>query len=674
MTHTYPHLFAPLQVGPLKLRNRVIMCSMHTRFELLDHTAERQVAFYGARARGGVALIVTGGYAPTSAGRIDETTEILDAGADLAAHRLVTDEVHASGAFICAQILHAGRYAQVPEPVGAGTEPSPINRREIRALEDSEVDGVVDSFVDSARAAREAGYDGVEVMGSEGYLLTQFICTRTNQREGRYGGSFDKRISLATTIVARIRAALGAGFAIIFRISALDLVEGGLSAHETAALARALEAAGADMLSTGIGWHEARVPTIAHMVPRGAFRFATSRLQRAVTIPVAATNRINTPDLAEQMVAGGEAAAVALARPFLADPEFVAKAEAGRGDEINTCIACNQACLDYIFAQRTVSCLVNPFAGREFELRLEPAALARNVAVVGSGAAGLACALTAAERGHSVTLFEQAERIGGQLNLAANVPGKEDFRETLRYFRTRLERLGVTVELNRAVRAADLGAHYDAVIVATGVTPRALQIAGLDHRSVTTYTKLLNGTTAPGSRVAVVGAGGIGFDVADFLTASHGALEHDADAFLEEWAIDQDPQAAGGLGPVQPVHSGPREVWMLQRSDKRFGRRLALTTGWALKAALARRGVQQLGGVTYERVDDDGLHIRVNGQARTLDVDQVVVCAGQEPNAALAVELASVPIETHIIGGAHEASQLDALRAIEHGTRVALQL
>jgi 2,4-dienoyl-CoA reductase (NADPH2) len=658
------------------LRNRVIMGSMHSRFELLDHTAERQAAFYVARARGGAAMIVTGGYAPCTDGRIDETTEILDVDTDLAPHRLVTEAVHAAGAFICAQILHAGRYAKVLEPVGASTEPSPINRREIRALEDTDVDQVIDSFVASARAASDAGYDGVEVMGSEGYLLTQFSCTRTNQRQGRYGGSFERRIALSVAVVARIRKALGSGFAIIFRISALDLVEGGLTADEIAALAVALERAGADMLSTGIGWHEARVPTIAHMVPRGAFRFATSRVQRAVKIPVAATNRINTPELAEQMVADGEVAAVALARPFLADPEFAAKAQAGRGDEINTCIACNQACLDYIFAERTVSCLVNPFAGREFEMQLEPTLSPRNVAVVGSGAAGLACATVAAERGHAVTMFEQDGRIGGQLNLAANVPGKEDFHETLRYFRARLKRLSVNVELNRKVSADELRANHDVAIVATGVKPRTPDIEGLDHPSVTTYTQLLNGSSTPGSRVAVIGAGGIGFDVADFLTASHGALEHDANAFLDEWAIDQSAQSAGGLAHAgsSPAQAPTREVWMLQRSDKRFGRRLALTTGWALKAALARRGVQQLGGVTYERIDDAGLHVLVNGEARTLNVDQVVLCAGQEPNAGLARDLADGALETHVIGGAHEASELDALRAIEQGTRVALQL
>ncbi len=663
----YSRLFQPLKVGALTLANRIVMGSMHTRLEAADRPAERLAAFYAARARGGAALIITGGVSPDSPGRMEEDSSIFDSPEQIPFHRTIVDAVHAAGSPICLQILHAGRYAKCSDAVGASDIPSPINRRKIHALTDSEIERTIDAFAATAALARAAGYDGVEIMASEGYLVTQFTCPRTNTRTDRWGGSLENRLRFPLEIVRRTRARVGRDFLVVYRISALDLVEHGLSADETIAQARAMAAAGVDLFDTGIGWHEARVPTIAYMVPRAAFAFAVKRLRAAVEVPVMATNRINTPEVAEKLLADGVADAVSLARPMLADAEFAAKARDGRGDEINTCIACNQACLDLIFANRTATCLVNPRAGRELDLPAGPAPRAKRVAVVGAGAAGLAAAVTAAERGHAVTLYEAAGAIGGQMNLAAAIPGKE-FAETTRYFARRIERLGVTLKLATRPSATELASGgFDEFVVATGVTPRIPALAGVDHPKALRYDEVLSGAKTVGRRVAIIGAGGIGFDMALFLSAPGG------DHFLDAWGVDRSGASHGGLAPPAP-ETVRRAIWMLQRKTTPAGRTLGATTGWALRAELARRGVQILAGVEYRRIDDRGLLVVHDGAEKVLEVDHVVLCAGQEPVRTLHDELAARGVRAHLIGGAHVAAELDAFRAIDEGTRVALAL
>ena len=678
---TYPHLFAPLHLGFATLQNRVLMGSMHTGLEETKDGFARLAAFYAARARGGVALIVTGGIAPNLTGRLEPRASQLSFGWQVAKHRQVADAVHGEGGRIALQILHAGRYAYHPLAAAPSSLGSPITPFRPRALSRFGIARTLAAYARCAELARRAGYDGVEIMGSEGYLINQFIAARTNHRDDAWGGTFENRIRFAVETVRRTRAAVGADFIIIYRLSMLDLVEGGSTWDEVVALARAIEAAGATLINTGIGWHEARIPTIATMVPRGAYAWVTARLRGAVGIPLVATNRINDPAVAEAILARGDADMVSMARPFLADADFVAKAAAGRSDEINTCIACNQACLDHIFERRTATCLVNPFACRETELTARPAARRRRVAIVGAGPAGLACATTAAERGHHVTLFDAAQSIGGQFNLARRIPGKEEFAETLRYFDRRLAALGVVRRLGTPAAADDVRGS-DAVVIATGVVPRQPAIQGLAHERVASYVDIIEGRRVAGRRVAIIGAGGIGFDVAELLThagdvdghASTGELHDGAiERFRDEWGIDATYARAGGIKASRDV-APPREIFLLQRKTAKVGDGLAKTTGWIRRTLLRRRGVRMLAGVTYERIDDAGLHVRVDGEAQLLAVDTIVVCAGQEPRRDLAHALDAQGIAYTLIGGADVAVELDAKRAIEQGTRVALGL
>ncbi len=666
----YPHLFQPLRAGGLTLKNRLVMGSMHTRLETEAAGAERLAAFYAERARGGVGLIVTGGYSPDAAGLLEADSGALDSPDKIPEHRLLTDAVHAAGGRICLQILHAGRYAKHDGLVGASDIPSPINRRRPRALSTAEVERTVESFAACAQLAREAGYDGVEIMGSEGYLITQFTALRTNNRSDKYGGSLENRLRFPLEVVRETRARVGADFLILFRMSALDLVEGGLNAEETLAQARALETCGVDVLDTGIGWHEARVPTIGYMVPRAAWRAATARIKSAVSIPVVATNRINTPELAEELLSQGVADLVSLARPLLADAEFALKAEQGRADEINTCIACNQGCLDYLFRDRVATCLVNPRACHETIYPAGKAQRTKRVAVVGAGAAGLACALTAAERGHSVTLYEAAADIGGQMRLAQRVPGKE-FAETLRYFRRRLAGSGIVLKTGHRAGATELAqADYDAIVLASGVRPRLPDIPGIDSPKVLRYDQVLSGAKIPGARVAIIGAGGIGFDVAAFLSEPAAASTA---SFHAAWGVDAAGAGAGGLAAARP-EAHARSIVMLQRKPSAPGKTLGATTGWALRAELARRGVTILVGVSYERIDERGLHVLHEGKPKLLEVDHIVLCSGQEAENALHAELAASGIEAKPIGGAKRAEEIDALRAIEEGMKAAFTL
>ncbi|MEU8623552.1 NADPH-dependent 2,4-dienoyl-CoA reductase [Streptomyces sp. NPDC048669] len=668
----YPHLLSPLDLGFTTLPNRVLMGSMHIGLEEVENGFERMAAFYAARARGGVGLMVTGGIAPNDPGCTFPGGAKMTTDAEAAEHAQVTSAVHAAGGRIAMQILHFGRYAHHPGLVAPSAIKAPISAFTPHALTDDEVESTIEDFVTAAALARRAGYDGVEIMGSEGYLINEFIASATNHRDDRWGGSYENRIRFPVEIVRRVRERVGGDFILIYRLSMLDLVPGGSSLAEVVRLAREIEAAGATIINTGIGWHEARIPTIATSVPRGAFTWVTEKVRGAVSVPLVTSNRINTPEVAEEILAAGRADMVSMARPFLADPDFVVKASEGRADAINTCIGCNQACLDHIFSGQVTSCLVNPRACHETELTLSPTRTRKRVAVVGAGPAGLACAVTAAERGHEVTLFDAADEIGGQLNVARRVPGKEEFNETLRYFRTRLAEEKVELRLGAPATAGQLDG-FDEIVLATGVTPRTPAIPGVGHPSVVSYLDVLRHGAPVGDRVALVGAGGIGFDVAEFLTDGGGGASLDPEAFFRQWGVDTEYRERGGLGTAERPES-PRTVHLLQRRTSKVGAGLGKTTGWIHRTELRHRGVTMLAGVGYDLIDDDGLHVTVDGEQQLLPVDTVVLCAGQEPRRDLYEELLAAGRPAHLIGGADVAAELDAKRAIRQGTELAATL
>ncbi len=674
----YPHLLAPLDLGFTTLRNRTLMGSMHTGLEERPGGFERMATYFAERARGGVGLMVTGGIAPNEEGGVYDGAAKLTNAEEADRHRIVTRAVHEAGGKICLQILHAGRYASSRKQVAPSAIQAPINPFTPRELDEEGIEKQIADFVTCSTLARSAGYDGVEIMGSEGYFINQFLAAHTNHRTDRWGGSYENRMRLAVEIVRRVREAVGAQFIIIFRLSMLDLVEGGSSWEEIVALAKAVEQAGATLINTGIGWHEARIPTIATKVPRAAFSKVTAKLRGSVSIPLITTNRINTPEVAERILSEGDADMVSMARPFLADPEFVNKAAAGHAERINTCIGCNQACLDHTFGGKLTSCLVNPRACHETELNYLPTLQIRKIAVVGAGPAGLAAATVAAQRGHEVTLFDSASEIGGQFNIAKRVPGKEEFAETLRYFRNKVQETGVQLRLGNRVTAADLlGAGFDEVILATGIAPRTPAIPGIDNPMVLSYLDVILQRKPVGRRVAVIGAGGIGFDVSEFLVHQGVATSLDREAFWKEWGIDTTLQARGGVAGVKPeVHAPARQVFLLQRKSSKVGDGLGKTTGWIHRTGLKNKQVQMLNAVQYLKIDDAGLHIRIgeDGEEQLLAVDNVVICAGQDPLRELYDDLLNAGQSVHLIGGADVAAELDAKRAIDQGSRLAATL
>lgn len=670
----YPNLLAPLDLGFTTLKNRVLMGSMHTGLEELPDGPQRLAAFYAERAAGGVGLIVTGGIAPNKKGVVYQGASVLNDATQVPHHQIVTDAVHRAGGKIALQILHAGRYSYQKQPVAPSALQAPINPFAPQELSHDEVLQTIADFAHCALLARQAGYDGVEVMGSEGYLINQFLTARTNQRNDEWGGDFTRRMRFAVEIVRAVRAAAGPDFILIYRLSMLDLVEDGSSWDEIELLARAVEQAGATLINTGIGWHEARIPTIATMVPRAGFSWVTRKLMGKVNIPLITTNRINDPSVAEQVLTDGCADMVSMARPFLADAAFVQKAAQDRADEINTCIGCNQACLDQIFDGKLTSCLVNPRACRETEMPVLPTEAPKRLAVVGSGPAGLAFAVTAASRGHQVTLFDAATDIGGQFNIAKQIPGKEEFYETLRYFRRQLVLHGVIQQLNTPVQPKQL-ADFDEVILACGIQPRLPAIKGIEHPKVLTYLDVLRDKKPVGERVAIIGAGGIGFDTAEYLSQSGDPSSLDSRAFSHEWGIDRDLAHRGGLSPEGgKVHPSPRQIFLLQRKTSKVGEGLGKTTGWIHRTSLAMRGVKMLNSVSYESIDDEGLHIIRAEQASCLPVDTIIICAGQEPRRELHQPLLEMGKTVHLIGGADIAAELDARRAIEQGTLLALAI
>lgn len=665
----YPLLLSPLDLGFTTLKNRVLMGSMHTGLEEAEDGHLRQAIYFAERARGGVGLIVTGGIGPNRAASVHAGSKILETDEDVTHHRIITDAVHEADGKICMQILHTGRYAYNDKLIAPSPIKAPINPFVPREVTEDEIEQEIKDFVSSSSLAQKAGYDGVEIMGSEGYFLNQFIATRTNHRNDKWGGSYGNRIRLSVEIVRRVREAVGENFIIIFRLSMMDLVEGGSSHDEVIELGLAIETAGATLINTGIGWHEARIPTIITKVPRAAFTWVTAEFRKSLTIPVITSNRINTPDVAEEVLARGDADMVSLARPFLADPDFVNKAAAGRADEINSCIACNQACLDHIFIGKISSCLVNPAACHEAEFALTATKSPKKIAVIGAGPAGLSYAITAARRGHDVSLYDGAAEIGGQFNLAKRIPGKEEFAETLRYYSRQIDLTGVKLHLNSPVTAKELNdSDYDKVIIATGISPKILDLPGVDHEKTLSYRQVILGAKV-GKKVAIIGAGGIGFDVAELLSHAGPSTSQNIPAFMAEWGIDMTFQHRGGVeGMEQKTIPSPREIYLLQRKSSKVGAGLGKTSGWAHRVGLKNKGVAMISGCEYHKIDDRGLHLSIGGERQVLEVDNVVICAGQTPLRDL-VDGLEKPYQ--LIGGADVAAELDAKRAINQGTKLA---
>jgi len=669
----FPKMMEPLDLGFTTLRNRVLMGSMHTGLEEDKNGVERMAAFFAERARGGVGLIVTGGFGPNAEGATHPHTNLIKSDEDALKHKPITDAVHAEGGKICMQILHTGRYAFNPNSVAPSAIQAPINPFKPKELDAEGIDKQIQDIVGMAKFAQVGGYDGVEIMGSEGYFLNQFLAKRTNQRDDEFGGEYKNRMKVAIDTVRRTREAVGEKFIIIYRLSMLDLVEGGSTYEEVLELGKEIEKAGATIINTGIGWHEARIPTIATKVPRAAFTWVTAKFRKELNIPLITSNRINTPEVAEEVLERGDADMISMARPFLADPFFVQKAEAGKSDEINTCIGCNQACLDHVFSGKMTSCLVNPRACHETEIVIEPAQETKKIAVVGAGPAGLGFATTAASRGHNVTVFDASSEIGGQFNVAKQIPGKEEFYETIRYFGKQVELTGVELKLNTRVSADDLNnGDFDEVVIATGIAPRTPEIDGIDHPKVMNYLDVLKDKKPVGKKVAVIGAGGIGFDVSEYLTHEGEATSQNIEAFMKEWGVDMSMKARGGIEGVEPqIHESPREVFLLQRKKSKVGAKLGKTTGWIHRTGLKNKGVNMVPGCSYVKIDDQGLHLEVGDQQQVLDVDNIIVCAGQEPLREL-VDGLNKP--HHLIGGADVAAELDAKRAIDQGTRLAAEI
>jgi 2,4-dienoyl-CoA reductase (NADPH2) len=670
----FPKLFEPLDLGFTQIKNRVIMGSMHTGLEEHKDGMTRMAAFFGERARGGVGLIVTGGFGPNAEGATHPHTNLIKSEEDALKHKEITDAVHAEDSKICMQILHTGRYAFNPNSVAPSAIQAPINPFKPKEADEDCIEQQIQDIVQLAKYAQIGGYDGVEIMGSEGYFINQFLAKRTNHRDDAWGGEYENRMRLAVEIVRRTREAVGEEFIIIYRLSMLDLVEGGSSFEEAVQLGKAIEKAGASIINTGIGWHEARIPTIATKVPRAAFTWVTAKFKEELSIPLITSNRINTPEVAEEVLGRGDADMISMARPFLADPLFMQKAKDGVSDQINTCIGCNQACLDHVFSGKMTSCLVNPRACHETEVIITDATAKKKLAVVGAGPAGLAFATTAANRGHDVTLFDGSSEIGGQFNVAKQVPGKEEFYETIRYFDKQIELTGVNLQLNTRVTAEDLNnGGFDEVIIATGISPRTPEIPGIEESDkVMSYLDVLKDKKTVGKKVAVIGAGGIGFDVSEYLTHEGVATSQDIPAFMKEWGVDMSMEARGGIEGVEPQpHPSPREVYLLQRKKSKVGGKLGKTTGWIHRAGLINKGVNMIPGCSYDKIDEQGLHITVGEETKVLEVDNIIICAGQEPFREL-VDGLDKP--HHLIGGADVAAELDAKRAIDQGTRLAAEI